>query len=160
MVELDKFERPKKLLEEIEFNKNFKLRIFHENLKKNWQKLSPDEQVFLLENLKKNLIEVNNKGTFTNTTLFDDIVNILIHFYNLIELKEKSMPGFTSKPFGQFKYPITLRAYIKNEGYSDDAIKKHTILVNGERCSSSDLSKLVYVDDKIVILPILHGGRK
>ncbi|MHA1557945.1 MAG: hypothetical protein ACTSPM_13545, partial [Candidatus Heimdallarchaeota archaeon] len=64
---------------------------------------------------------------------------------------------FTIEPFEQHIYPMTVRVYMKNNGFKDGAISKHTVLVNGEIYSLSDL---VYADDKIVILPILHGGRK
>ncbi len=157
MVGLDKFKRPKKLLEEIEFNKNFELKILHENLKENWQKLSVDEQIFLCENLKKKLIEATNKGNFTNHALFDDVVKILIKFFKLIKLQQRSIHDFTIEPFEQLTYPMTVKVYMKNNGFKDGAISKHTVLVNGEIYSLSDL---VYADDKIVILPILHGGRK
>ncbi len=155
MVGSDKFKRSKKLLEEIEFNKNFKLKIFHEKLKENWQKLSADEQIFLCENLKKKLFEATNKGNFTNPALFDDVVKILLHFYNLIELKQRSLPEFTFEPFEQQQFPMTVRIYMKNNGFKEGAFNKHTILVNEEIYSLDDL---VNADDKIVILPILHGG--
>ncbi len=157
MTGYDKFKWSNKFLEETEFNKNFKLKSFHEKLKDNWQKLSADEQLFLCENLKKKLIEATTKGNLKNSTLFDEAVKILIQFFKLIKLKQESLPDFTFEPFEQLQYPMTVKIYMKNNGFKDDVIRKHTVLVNGEIYSLSDL---VNIDDKIVILPILHGGRK